>query len=179
MQRYVCTLYIYLFISLCLSFLFLTISLAHWVGTLMTPLPPTHQNNTRAGKRAVRFSPTCGWLTCFRANYQHSSCKARIHIIQCHRKRKLNHDDAHLNISKGYLLHICLKQMINKKLFKLLFIQLKLLYKGPPAPNNGGNCNKILIFFKKAHTQSMLCYKRRHSTSWQREPDPCLFKRHA
>lgn len=42
----------------------------------MTPLPPTHQNNTRTGKSADRFSPTCGWLICFRAN-NHCSTQKR------------------------------------------------------------------------------------------------------
>lgn len=60
----------------------------------MTPLlPPTHQNNTRTGKSAVRFSPTWGWLTCFRAN-NHCSTQEPGPKHKTHTNIKIYHDAA-------------------------------------------------------------------------------------
>lgn len=60
MQRRGCTLYLSFHLSLLLPFsLHPSIQFIELV-TLMTPLTPTHQNNTRTGKSTVQFSPTCG-----------------------------------------------------------------------------------------------------------------------
>lgn len=68
MQRWACILNLSFYFSLPLSFsrslypLLLLIELV----TFMIPLPPTQQNSTRTGKRAVQFLPACRWLLiCF------------------------------------------------------------------------------------------------------------------